>query len=241
MLHAIGPAGGEPVVPLNLVGDYGGGALFLAFGVMAALFERRRSGRGQVVDAAMVDGVASLASLFHGLRAAGQWQPARGSNLLDGGAPFYACYRAACGGYLAVAALEPKFYAELARVLAIGPTLAAAQHDRASWPALREAIGAAISSRSRDAWVAAFDGVDACVAPVLSFEEAASHPHAVTRSAHLEVDGVLQPAPAPRFSRTPAARPQPAPECGADTAALLSQAGYSEIEIRGLIAAGVAR
>lgn len=240
VLQAIGPAGGDPVPPLNLVGDYGGGALFLAFGVVAALFERQRSGRGQVVDAAMLDGIGSLASLFHGLLAAGQWQAARGSNLLDGGAPFYACYRTACGGHLSVAALEPKFFAVLLRGLGLTPDWLQHQHDRSRWPALREAIASAVATRSLDEWVVLFDGSDACVAPVLSFDEAARHPQALARASYIDVDGVQQPAPAPRFGRTPARRPRPAPHAGQDTVAVLLQAGLSGSEIEQLLADGAA-
>ncbi|MEO5733550.1 MAG: CaiB/BaiF CoA-transferase family protein [Rubrivivax sp.] len=240
VLQAIGPAGGDPVPPLNLVGDYGGGALYLAFGVMAALFERQRSGRGQVVDAAMLDGIGSLTSLFHGLLAADQWQPARGTNLLDGGAPFYACYRTACGGHLSVAALEPKFFAALVQGLGLAPGWLQHQHDRSRWTALRDAIGAAISSRSRDDWAEHFERSDACVAPVLSFDEAARHPQAQSRAAYIEVAGVRQPAPAPRFDRTPAAHPRPAPEPGQDTVAVLLQAGLTQGEIDRLLAGGVA-
>ncbi|MDE2565808.1 MAG: CoA transferase, partial [Burkholderiales bacterium] len=153
-LHAIGPAGGKPLPPLNLVGDYGGGALYLAFGVMAALYERQRSGRGQVVDAAMVDGAASLASIFYGLHAAGTWSAERGANLLDGGAPFYDTYETADGRWVAVAALEPKFYAELAERLGLEPRFVRGQYDRRLWPEMREAIAATLRRRTRDEWCA---------------------------------------------------------------------------------------
>lgn len=239
-LHAIGPAGGPPLPPLNLVADYGGGALFLAFGVMAALWERQRSGRGQVVDAAMVDGVAALMGLVHGLSAAGQWRPERGTNLLDGGAPFYACYECADGRWLSVAALEPRFFARLAQALDLPPALAAARDDPATWPALRAAMAAALRTRDRDAWCALLEGQEACVAPVLSLDEAPAHPHAQARQAYVPVGGMLQPAPAPRFARTPAARPRPAPHEGAHTCEALAEAGLSADAIGALLAQGAA-
>ena len=240
-LHAIGPAGGKPVPPLNLVADYGGGALYLAFGLLAALFERQRSGRGQVVDAAMVDGVASLMSLYQGLQGAGQWDDRRGANLLDGGAPFYDTYAAADGQHLAVAALEPKFFAELLDGLGLDASWRARQYDRRAWPALRAAIAQVLGTRDRDAWAAHFAGSDACVAPVLSLAEAPNHPHARARQAYVEVGGHLQPAPAPRFARTPAGAPRPAPEPGADTDAVLAEAGYTAEEIAALRRSGDAR
>ena len=241
VLDAIGPAGGKPVPPLNLVGDYGGGALYLAFGVLAALFERQRSGQGQVVDAAMVDGAASLGAIFMGLRAGGQWGEGRGANLLDGGAPFYDTYVCGDGRHLAVAALEPKFFAELAERLDLDRTFVKRQYDRRGWPELRAAIARVLLTRPRDDWAALFSTGDACVAPVLSFEEAAAHPHAVARAAYLEIDGVTQPAPAPRFSRTSPGRPGPSPQVGADTAAVLAEAGFGADEIAALRAAGAAR
>jgi alpha-methylacyl-CoA racemase len=239
-LHAIGPAGGKPAPPLNLVGDYGGGALYLAFGVMAALWERQRSGRGQVVDAAMVDGAASLMSIFFGLQAAGQWDGPRGANLLDGGAPFYDTYACADGGHVAVAALEPKFFAELVQRLGLPQHFIARQYDRRMWPELRAAIAEVLLTRPRDAWTACFEGSDACVTPVLTMAEAPLHPHATARGAFVKVDGVTQPAPAPRFDRTPAARLRPSPVVGADTDAVLAEAGFDAAAVAALRAAGVA-
>jgi alpha-methylacyl-CoA racemase len=239
-LHAIGPAGGPPLPPLNLVADYGGGALFLAFGVMAALWERQRSGRGQVVDAAMVDGVAALMGLAHGLHAAGQWRPERGHNLLDGGAPFYACYECADGRWLSVAALETRFFARLAQGLDLPAELVARRDDPATWPALRSAIAAALRTRSRDEWCAHLEGSEACVAPVLSLDEVAAHPHAQARQTYVPVGSMLQPAPAPRFDRTPAAHPRPAPHEGAHTREALTLAGFSADAIDALLAQGAA-
>jgi alpha-methylacyl-CoA racemase len=197
-LHAIGRAGGPPQVPLNLVGDFGGGSLYLVVGVLAALREAGLTGRGRVVDAAVVDGVAHLSTLFHELAAAGQWQDERGTNLLDTGAPFYDVYPAADGEYLAVGALEPQFYAEFVRLLAPGDDLPG-QYDRAGWPVLRERFAAAFARRTRAEWMEVFEGTDACVAPVLSFTEAAAHPHLVRRGTYVTRDGVVRPAAAPRF------------------------------------------
>ena len=241
VLHAIGPIGGKPVAPLNLVGDYGGGALYLAFGVMAALYERQRSGCGQVVDAAMVDGAASLASIFWGLQAAGQWGEPRGENLLDGGAPFYDTYETADGKYVSLAALEPKFFALLADALGLDTRFVQQQYDRRLWPEMRAAIGSAVQLRTRQAWCERLEGSDACFAPVLDFEEATSHPHALARGAFVAVDGVRQPAPAPRFSRTPAQHPRPAPTAGQHSDELLREAGFTDDEMAALRAAGALR
>ena len=244
MLSGIGPGGadgGKPVPPLNLVGDYGGGAMFLAFGVMAALFERQRSGRGQVVDAAMVDGAASLASIFFGLKAASAWDGPRGANLLDGGAPFYAAYETADGRHISLAALEPKFFAQLVQQLDLDPAWLGRQYDRRRWPALREAIAQAVRLRTRDEWCARLEGSDVCFAPVLTFDEAPRHPHALAREAFVTVSGVQQPAPAPRFDRTPAGHPRPAPEVGQHTAQVLREAGFDAAAIQALFDQGVAR
>jgi len=238
-LHAIGPAAGAPVPPLNLVGDYGGGALYLAFGLLAAVYERQSSGRGQVVDAAMVDGAASLMSLFNGLRAAGAWSAPRGENLLDGGAPFYGVYETADGLHVALGPLEPKFFAEFARRVGLPEHFVRGQHDRALWPAMRAAIAEIVRTRTRDAWCAQLEGTDACFAPVLTLDEAPAHPHALARASYVRVDGVTQPAPAPRFDRSVPQTPRPAPEVGAHTAEVLAEAGFDAAQVQALRDAGV--
>lgn len=241
-LHAIGPAGGKPVPPLNLIGDYGGGALYLAFGVMAALFERQHSGRGQVVDAAMVDGASSLLSIFHGLVASGRWDAQRrGANLLDGGAPFYDTYAAADGRHLAVGCLEPKFFAEFAQRIGLDAQFVPRQYDTRCWPQMREAIAARLATRTRDDWCRELEGTDACVAPVLTLQEAPAHPHAQARAAFATVDGVVQAAAAPRFSRSVPDAPRAPPVAGREGAALLREAGFARDEIDALAASGVLR
>lgn len=240
-LAAIGPRGGAPVPPLNLVGDYGGGALYLAFGILAALVERNRSGQGQVVDAAMVEGAASLMAMFYGLHAAGTWRAERGVNLLDGGAPFYSVYETADGEFVSVAALENKFFAELAQRIGLEDEFVAKQYDVQTWPRLRARLAEIFKGKTRDAWCALLEGSDACFAPVLSMQEAPRHPHNVSRGVFVEIDGYPQPAPAPRFSRTPAAVPKPPPAIGAHTDAVLREAGFSTAEISALRQAGAIR
>jgi alpha-methylacyl-CoA racemase len=236
-LGAIGRAGEAPVPPVNLVGDFGGGSTFLVIGVLAALWEATRSGRGQVVDAAIVDGASSLTALLHGLMAAEQWVDRRGVNFLDTGAPWYDTYQTADGQWMAVGALEPKFYAEFARLLGLSDEVAALRADSSAWSRLREAIAEAFASRARDEWAAVFDGSDACVAPVLSLTEAADHPHLAARETFVDVGGVVQPAPAPRFSRTVPPRPAPPPAVGADTADVLRDWGVDNVDA--LLADGV--
>jgi alpha-methylacyl-CoA racemase len=221
-LHAFGRAGGPPVFPVNLVADFGGGSMLVLVGILAALVERERSGRGQVVDAAMVDGVGLLSQMLWSLRGQGMWSDERGTNLLDGGAPFYDVYPCADGRYVAVGALEPQFYAALLAGLGLADAGLPAQHDRSGWPALRAAFTAAFASRDRDDWVASFEGTDACVTPVLAPDEAAGHPHLAARGSLVEVDGVLQAAPAPRFSRTPADPPAPPGPRGGDARTVLA-------------------
>ena len=202
-IGAIGDKSGSPAVPLNLVGDYGGGGAYLAIGILAALLEAQRSGEGQVVDAAMVDGAASLMALFYGLHAGGMWVDERGSNLLDGGAPFYRPYETSDRGYVFIAAIEPKFFAELLRIAEIEDVDPVTQFDQTTWPAQLESFTRSFAAKTRDEWTELFSGTDACVAPVLSLSEAPGHPHNQARKTFVEVDGVVQPAPAPRFSRTP--------------------------------------
>ena len=239
-LHAIGAPGGKPVPPLNLVGDYGGGALYLAFGLMAAVFERQRSGRGQVVDAAMVDGAGSLASIFYGLHASGSWDQGRGGNLLDGGAPFYDTYETADGRWVSLGPLEPKFFAEFVRLSGLDPRFLKVQYDRREWPAMREAITTLMKCRTRDDWCALLEGSDACFAPVLDFAEAPRHAHAVERQGFITLGGVTQPAPAPRFDRSVPEAPRVAPKPGQHTRELLTEAGFDGAAIDALLAAGAA-
>ena len=233
-LHGIGRAGGPPQPPINLLGDFGGGTMFLLVGILAALVERQRSGLGQVVDAAIVDGTASLTSMVYGMLAAGFWSPERGVNMLDTGAPYYDVYETADGEWMAVGAIEPQFFAELVRLLELDDL--PKQQDRSGWPETRSRFAARFKERTRDEWAAVFDGTDACVAPVLSWTEAATHPHIAGRGTLVERDGVLQPAPAPRLSRTPTAMGPPAPAVGADTTAVLTEWGVPDVEA--LLASG---
>jgi alpha-methylacyl-CoA racemase len=236
-LHAIGPAE-APVPPLNAVADFGGGALFLVVGVLAALLERQTSGRGQVVDAAMVDGASSLVTMVYGLLGAGRWQDRRAANLLDGGAPFYGTYACADGRHVAVGSIEPQFHAQLLAGLGIDADEHGGQFDVARWPEQHARIAAAFATRGRDEWAAAFAGTDACVTPVLGLTEAPSHPHLAARGTFADRGGHPEPAPAPRFSRTPGAvRGEPrAP--GQDTRTALAGWGFGEDEVTGLLEAG---
>ena len=246
-LHAIGTGAGavggqgKPVPPLNLVGDYGGGALYLAFGLLAAIFERSRSGQGQVVDAAMVDGAGSLMSIFHGMLASGRWDiEQRAANLLDGGAPFYDTYATADAKWVSIGALEPKFFAELVQRTGLDPGFIQRQYDRRCWPEMRSALGAIFATQTRDAWSAQLEGTDVCFAPVLTLAEVAQHPHAQARDGYIDVGGVLQPAPAPRFSRSQPEMPSPAVKPGSHTDAILAEAGFSADEVAALRATGAA-
>jgi alpha-methylacyl-CoA racemase len=237
-LHPIGEAGGPPVPPLNLLGDFGGGGMLLALGVVAALLEAGRSGTGQVVDAAMVDGAALLATQVHELLAAGLWREERGANLLDGGAPFYGVYETADGRHLAVGALEPQFWAELLRRLGLDAGDLPAQLDRDGWPLLRERLAALFRTRTRDEWSELLAGTDACVAPVLGLAEAPAHPHNRARGTFVEVGGVVQPAPAPRFSRTRCDPPVAPARPGEHTDRALVDWGVAPDEVDRLRAAG---
>ncbi|WP_436500652.1 CaiB/BaiF CoA transferase family protein [Actinokineospora sp. HUAS TT18] len=235
-LEPIGQAGAKPTIPLNLLGDFGGGGLMLAMGVMAALIERQSSGRGQVVDASMVDGAALLTTSLFGLKNLGLWSKPRGENLLDGGAPFYDTYETADGKYVAVGAIETRFFGELVKVLGLEDV---PDHlNPANWPALRELFAATLRTRTRDEWAKLAEGTDACLSPVLTPEEAPSHPHNVARGTFVEVGGITQPAPAPKFSRTAPVTPSAPSEARADTSAVLAELGLSEDEITRLRAAG---
>lgn len=206
-LHAMGRPDEAPAPPLNLVGDYGGGAMMLGFGIMCGLFEAQRSGKGQVIDAAMTDGTSLLAAMMYGLKAAGAWSNQRGENLLDGGAHFYDTYACADGKFVSVGAIEPQFYALLLERCGIADPGFEAQNDTARWPVLKLRMADVFRTRTRDEWCALLEGTDACFAPVLDWDEAPQHPHNLAREAFVSIDGVLQPAPAPRFSRTPAGVP----------------------------------
>ncbi|WP_435233273.1 CaiB/BaiF CoA transferase family protein [Micromonospora aurantiaca (nom. illeg.)] len=252
-LHGVGRAGERPVPPMNLLGDYGGGGMMLALGVVAALYAVRGGAPGQVVDAAIVDGVSVLATQIHALRGIGLWQDPRGVNLLDGGAPFYDTYECADGRYVAVGALEPQFYAELVRLTGFppdggdGPQDAGAaaggealdRDDPANWPALRAAWARLFRTRTRDEWTELLGGTDACVAPVLDWAEAPEHPHLRAREVFVAPDGVTQPAPAPRFSATPTSVRRPPPSPGEHTDEVLAGAGIDAGRIAALRDAGV--
>ncbi|MPY80837.1 MAG: CoA transferase [Actinophytocola sp.] len=208
-LHAIGRPGERPVPPLNLVGDFGGGSMLLFGGILAALWERERSGQGQVVDAAMVDGAGLLMQMMWAMRGEGQWRDERGVNLLDGGAPFYDTYECADRRYVAAGAIEPQFYTELLAGLGLDPATLPGQHDRDRWPELRARLAQSFREHPRDHWAKVFDGSDACVTPVLTMAEATEHEHLADRGSFVDLDGVAQPAPAPRFSRTTPTTPTP--------------------------------
>ncbi len=239
-LEAIGPADGPPVAPLNLVGDFGGGSMFLATGVLAALLERTRSGRGQVVDAAIVDGVGALMAGIHGQLAGGTWRAQRGEHILGGAAPWNTVYATRDGQHVSICAIEQRFFAELLKRLAIDPASVPDRMDRANWPALRERLAAIFATRTRDEWVVLLEGSDACFAPVLHLSEAPAHPHALARQAFVVNDGVRQPAPAPRFDRTPGQVQGPAVvRAGQHSDEVLRDGGFSDAEIAELRAAGV--
>jgi alpha-methylacyl-CoA racemase len=221
----------KPIPPLNLVGDFGGGALYLAFGLLAGVIHARASGEGQVIDCAMSDGAASLMAMFYGFKAAGAWTDERRANLLDGGAHFYDTYRCADGEWIAIGAIEPQFYALLLEKTRITDPDFQAQMDRSRWPDLSAKLAAVIEKKTRDEWCAIMDATDVCFAPVLDLDEAPLHPHNVARETFVTLDGVVQPAPAPRFSRTPGKVAGPPPAIGAHTAEALSDWGFSADEV----------
>ncbi|OWU85123.1 carnitine dehydratase [Oceanicola sp. 22II-s10i] len=233
-LNAIGTADGAPPPPLNIGADYGGGTMFLLFGIMAALYERQTSGRGQVVDAAMVDGASAMMALVHSFLAKGHWSERRETNLLDGGAPFYRTYACADGKFIAVGPIEPQFFAELVRLAGLPEDHLATQLDARQWPDRRDAYAEVFRQRTRDEWAAIFDGTDACATPVLTWSEAPAHPHLAERGTFVTLDGVTQAAPAPRFSRSAPALPGAAPAPGADTVQVLAELGYDDTRIAAL-------
>ncbi len=237
-LSAIGTAD-KPIPPLNLVGDFGGGALYLAFGLLAGVLHARASGEGQVIDCAMSDGAASLMAMFYGFKAAGAWTSRRRDNLLDGGAHFYDTYQCADGGWISIASIEPQFYALLLEKTGINDPDFAAQMDRGRWPDLKARLGQVIAAKPRDYWVELMAGTDVCFAPVLDLDEAPRHPHNQARETFLDIDGVIQPAPAPRFSRTPGAVAGPPPAIGAHSREALADWGLSASDIEALAAADV--
>lgn len=238
-LAAIGRAGGPPTPPLNLVGDFGGGSLYLAFGIVCGLLEAGRSGRGQVVDAAMVEGAASLMTMFYGIFAAGLHTLDRGTNMLDSGAPHYDVYACSDGRYVAVAPVEEKFRAVLLGRLGFDPSEFPGNDDRARWPAAKARLAARFAERSRDAWCELLEGTDACFAPVLTLDEAPRHPHNRARGSFVEIGGIVQPAPAPRFGRTPAGMPSAPEPPGASTRGALADWGIAPERIEALERSGV--
>lgn len=238
-LHAIGRAGQPPTPPLNLVGDFGGGGIFLALGIVCGILSARTTGVGQVVDAAMVDGASILMAPFVAMRASGMWSNERGTNMLDSGAPFYDAYRTADGGYLAVGAIEPQFYAMLLEGMGLAGEDLPGQMDRERWPVVKARFAEVIAGRTRDEWTAVFEGSDACVAPVLEPDEVPENPHMKARESFVEVAGLVQPRPAPRFSTTAPAAPAPAPANGEHTRAVLRDLGFPRDRVEALLRSGV--
>jgi alpha-methylacyl-CoA racemase len=238
LLHAIGPSDAPPPPPLNVGADYAGGTMFLLFGIMAALYERQTSGKGQTVDAAMVDGASALMALIHNMIAKGLWSETRNANLLDGGAPFYRSYECADGLFIAVGPLEPQFFAELLRHADLPGTHGATQMAPSTWPDKHALYTQVFRQKTRDEWAAIFDQTDACATPILRWSEAPSHPHLHARKTFTTVNGVAQASPAPRFDRTPAGPPTPPPAPGADTETLLQEVGCDPQTLARLRAAG---
>ncbi len=237
-LHAIGHEGGPPVLPLNLIGDFGGGGMLLAFGLVSALLEASRSGKGQVVDAAMVDGAASLMAVVYALHAQGIHRDQRGSNFLDGGAHFNGVYETADGGFISICALEKPFYDQLIGLLGLDAEACAGHMDPRNWPRLKALFSDVFGAKTRDEWCALLEGTDVCFAPVLSLTEAPHHPHLVARGTFQVHDGMTQPSPSPRFGRTPGAIAGPSREVGADTRSILASLGLEASDVDALVAAG---
>jgi alpha-methylacyl-CoA racemase len=238
-LHAIGRKGEAPVPPINLVGDFGGGGMLLAFGIASALVERQRSGQGQVIDAAMVEGAALLTTMLHSMTQIGAWSEERGTNILDSGAHYYDVYETSDGKHVSIGSIEPQFYAELLRLSGLGdePDLAD-QNDRSQWPAMKERVAAIFKQKTRDEWCALMEHTDVCFAPVLTFTEAYAHPHNIARGTFVDYEGFTQPAPAPRFSRTPGAIERPPARAGQHTDESLESWGFGADEIAKLRSAG---
>jgi len=239
-LHAVGRAGERPVPPVNFLADFGGGGAFLVIGLLSALWETSRSGQGQVVDTAMLDGSATFTSMLRGFVVEGRWKDETGVNFSDSGSHYYEVYRCADGRFLSVGAIEPAFYADLLQGLGFDADGLPAQTDATSWPRMKEMFAERIATKTRDEWVEVFAGLDACVAPVLSMEESTRHPHNVARRAYVERDGVVQPVPAPRFSRTPSELGRPAPHPGEHTRELLGELGLGADEVTAMLQTGAA-
>jgi len=237
-LDSIGRDGGKPVPPLNLVGDFGGGALYLAYGIVCGVLEARQSGQGQVVDTSMTDGAASLMTSIYGMHATGNWRQPRGSNILDTGAHFYEVYETSDGKFVSIASIEAKFYKQLLELTGLDGEDLPAQMDRDSWPAMRERLIGVFKTKTRDEWCAIMEGTDVCFAPVLSMAEAPNHPHNKARGTFIEVDGVVQPGPAPRFSRTKAEVQGPPSDPGQHTDEVLDDWGFTSDDIAQLHDAG---
>jgi alpha-methylacyl-CoA racemase len=240
-LEPIGRPGTPPVHPLNLVGDFGGGGMYMAFGIACGLFEAKKSGRGQVIDAAMIDGSALLMTMFYGLKAGGMWKPARASNFLDTGSHFYDSYETADGKYVSVGSIEPKFYAELIEKLGLEGEELPAQQGSARWPSMKDKLAGLFRSKTRDEWCEIMEGSDVCFAPVLTLDEAPEHHHNKHRGTFTEVAGVVQPEAGPRFSRTPGSIAGPPPHPGQNTEEALAAWGFSQGEIGELREAGAIR
>ena len=241
LLNAIGTRESGPVAPLNLLGDFAGGGMLLAFGLLSAVTAARAGGRGQVVDAAMVDGASLLGSLIWGMRSGGLWPGGRGENMLDGGAHFYGVFECADGRWITLGSIEPPFYAAMLQALGLDPAAFRGQMDARQWPGLRAEVAAAVRRRTRDEWSALLEGSDVCFAPVLDFDEARSHPHNVARGAFVQRDGLTYPAPAPRFSATPAVAGPPAARPGAEGREVLASLGYADADVAALLASGALR
>ena len=237
-LHSIGRAGGPPAPPLNLVGDFGGGGMLLCVGVLAAVLEARASGQGQVVDASMVEGSALLTTMFYAMRDMGQWDGGRGGNLLDGGAHFYDVYETSDGKFVSIGSMEAKFYANLLRVLELDPAELPEQYDESSWPAMKERFAAIFRTKTRDEWRALLEDAEVCFAPVLDLDEARSFDQNVERGVFVDFEGTVQPAPAPRFERTPGSIARPAPAPGEHTREGLLAWGFSDSELDSLTESG---